>query len=57
VKEKRYALFWPYMLDDENDDNPYDEKCESIASWADTHKEYGDSQGVMPTHLLLQKRI
>jgi hypothetical protein len=40
VRENRYALVWSYMLDYENDDNPYDEKRESIAPWAGIAKEY-----------------
>ncbi|MDR0963261.1 MAG: hypothetical protein LBM60_01425 [Clostridium sp.] len=40
VKEKRYTLVWSYMLDYENDVNPYDERRDSIAPWADIANEY-----------------
>jgi predicted nucleic acid-binding protein len=33
IREKRYTLVWSYMLDAENDENPYDEKRKSISPW------------------------
>jgi hypothetical protein len=33
VKDKRYSLGWSYMLDFENNENPYGEKREAIIPW------------------------
>jgi hypothetical protein len=40
IREKRYTLAWSYILDFENDRNPYEEKRKSISAWreiADWH--------------------
>ena len=40
IREKRYSLVWSYMLDYENNDNPYEEKRNAISPWkeiADYH--------------------
>jgi hypothetical protein len=39
IREKKYTLVWSYILDFENDGNPYEEKRKSIAPW----KEIADS--------------
>jgi predicted nucleic acid-binding protein len=33
IREKRYTLVWSYILDFENDENPYEEKRKSILPW------------------------
>jgi predicted nucleic acid-binding protein len=33
VREEKYQLCWSFMLDYENDKNPYDEKKNMIAPW------------------------
>ena len=33
IREKRYSLVWSYMLDYENNDNPYEEKRNAISPW------------------------
>ena len=38
IREKRFSLVWSYMLDYENDNNPYEEKKNAIAPW----KEFAD---------------
>lgn len=40
IRGKRYALAWSYVLDSENDDNPYDEKREAIAPWKEIAAAY-----------------
>ena len=33
IREKKYSLVWSYMLDYENNDNPYEEKRNAISPW------------------------
>lgn len=33
IREKKYSLVWSYMLDRENDDNPYEEKRKAVSLW------------------------
>ena len=40
VREKKYSLVWSYMLDFENDENPYEEKRATIAPWKEIASEY-----------------
>ena len=40
VREKKYSLVWSYMLDYENDDNPYEEKKSAIAPWKEIADDY-----------------
>jgi predicted nucleic acid-binding protein len=40
VRARKYSLVWSYMLDYENDDNPYDEKRNAIAEWAEIADNY-----------------
>ncbi len=40
IRAKRYSLAWSYVLDIENDDNPYDAKKESIAPWKNIADDY-----------------
>ena len=40
VREGKYFLVWSYMLDYENNDNPYDEKRNSIEPWKEIAGEY-----------------
>jgi len=35
IREKKYSLVWSYMLDYENENNPYEEKKKAIAPWKD----------------------
>ena len=39
IRKKKYSLVWSYVLDYENNDNPYEEKRNSILPW----KEIADS--------------
>jgi predicted nucleic acid-binding protein len=43
VRVGRYALVWSYMLDYENNDNPYDEKRRAIAPWKNLASDYRPS--------------
>jgi len=40
VVTKKYLLVWSYMLDFENDSNPYDEKRNAIGPWREIAGEY-----------------
>lgn len=40
IRDGKYVLVWSYMLDYENDENPYEEKKNAIAPWKDIAKEY-----------------
>jgi predicted nucleic acid-binding protein len=40
IREKRYLLVWSYMLDYENDMNPYEEKRNAIAPWKKIANDY-----------------
>ena len=40
VREKKYSLVWSYMLDYENNENPYDEKRNAIAPWKEIADDY-----------------
>jgi hypothetical protein len=40
IREKKYLLVWSYMLDYENDINPYEEKRNAIALWKKIANEY-----------------
>ena len=40
VRIGRYTLVWSYMLDFENDGNPYEEKQKSISPWKNIANEY-----------------
>jgi len=33
IRAKRYSMAWSYMLDYENDDNPYEERKKAVAEW------------------------
>jgi len=40
IREKKYLLVWSYMLDYENNDNPYEEKRSVISPWKEIAKDY-----------------
>ena len=40
IRDGRYILVWSYMLDYENNENPYDEKRNAIAAWRNIAQEY-----------------
>ena len=40
IRKKAYSLAWSYMLDSENDDNPYEEKRQAIGLWKKIADEY-----------------
>jgi len=40
IRDGRYILAWSYMLDYENNDNPYEEKRNAIAEWKNIAKDY-----------------
>ena len=40
IREKKYSLVWSYMLDYENNENPYKEKRNTIAPWKEIADEY-----------------
>ena len=40
IREKKYLLVWSYMLDYENDNNPYKEKRNAITLWKKIANEY-----------------
>lgn len=40
IREKKYSLVWSYMLDYENDDNPYEEKRKAISVWREIANDY-----------------
>ena len=40
IRKKKYSLVWSYMLDYENNDNPYDEKKNTISSWKKIADDY-----------------
>jgi len=35
IHERKYSLVWSYILDMENNENPYEEKRNAIAPWKD----------------------
>jgi len=43
VRANHYILVWSYMLDFENDGNPYEEKQKAIRLWKDIANEYCSS--------------
>jgi hypothetical protein len=43
AREGKFLLVWSYMLDFENDDNPYEEKKNAIAPWKEIAVEYCSS--------------
>jgi len=40
IRVKRYSLAWSYMLDYENNDNPYEEKRKAVAPWKEIASDY-----------------
>jgi predicted nucleic acid-binding protein len=40
VREGMYSLCWSFMLDYENNKNPYDEKRNSISTWKDIAEDF-----------------
>ena len=40
IRTKRYSLAWSYMLDYENNDNPYEEKRNAVAPWKEVADDY-----------------
>ena len=40
IREKRYSLTWSYMLDYENNINPYEEKRNVISRWKEIANDY-----------------
>ena len=40
VRANRYSLVWSFMLDFENDNNPYEEKRNAVALWEFIADEY-----------------
>ena len=42
IKQKNYALIWSFMLDFENNDNPYDDNKQIIQSWEKIATEFCD---------------
>jgi predicted nucleic acid-binding protein len=40
IRDEKYLLVWSYMLDYENNDNPYEDKKNAITPWKDIAKEY-----------------
>jgi hypothetical protein len=58
IRKSRYTLVWSYMLDYENDNNPYDEKRVYIASWKLMAKDYcQSSEKVLSRGQEIMKRI
>jgi len=47
IKSNKYPLVWSYMLDLENNDNPYDEKRNAITPWKDIAVEYCPASDVI----------
>jgi len=47
VISKRYFLVWSYMLDFENDSNPYEEKRNAINPWKEIANEYCPSSNAI----------
>ena len=43
IRDKKYSLVWSYMLDYENDKNPYEEKRSMIAPWKEISDAYCSS--------------
>jgi len=54
IREKRYSLVWSYMLDFENDENPYEEKRNAISPWERIAEEYCPSSNSI---LLIGRKI
>lgn len=54
VRDGKYDLVWSYMLDFENDENPYEDKKNAIAPWKNIAHEFCSSSGEI---LLLGKDI
>ena len=40
IRMKKYSLVWSYILDYENENNPYDEKKKSIMPWKEIADDY-----------------
>jgi predicted nucleic acid-binding protein len=40
IRQKKYSLVWSYMLDYENNDNPYEEKRNAISPWKEIADDY-----------------
>ena len=43
IRDGKYAMVWSYMHDIENNDNPYDERRNSISPWKDIASYYCSS--------------
>lgn len=43
IRNGVYSLVWSYMLDSENDDNPYEERRNSISPWKNIAENYCSS--------------
>ena len=40
IRERKYSLVWSYMLDYENNDNPYEDKKNAISPWKEIADDY-----------------
>jgi hypothetical protein len=40
IRDNKYSLVWSYMLDYENDKNPYEDKRRTISPWKNISKDY-----------------
>ena len=40
IRERKYSLAWSYMLDYENNDNPYEEKRNAVLPWKEIAGDY-----------------
>jgi len=48
IRENKYSLVWSYMLDYENNENPYEEKKAAIAPWREIADGYcGSSEDIL----------
>ncbi|MDR2569340.1 MAG: hypothetical protein LBD23_03450 [Oscillospiraceae bacterium] len=48
IREKIYSMVWSYMHDYENNDNPYDERRNTIAPWKNIADYYCPSSNTIP---------
>ena len=53
VRIGRYSLVWSYMLDFENNSNPYKEKLKTISPWKDIANEYCPSSNEILSSCIL----
>ena len=48
IKAQNYSMVWSYMHDFENNDNPYEERRNTIAPWKDLADYYCPSSNIIP---------